>query len=154
MIVHHIDVKNAYLNAHLNEIVYMEQPTYFQQEDPKLFVCKLERSIYGLKQSAKCWNNHLKKIMLIVGLKPFTCKPCIFATDSRSVIIGAYVDDLLVAVRRPEAIGELVRRISSQINITHKGQVKSFLGITWTSTKTNSHSINLPISINYSTIRI
>ena len=54
MTVNHIDVKNAYQNARLDEIIFMEQPTYFQQEDPKLFVCKLEKFIYGLKQSAEC----------------------------------------------------------------------------------------------------
>ena len=129
MDVHHIDVKNAYLNAHLDETIFMDQPDYFHVSDPKQFVCKLNRSLYGLKQSAKCWNNYLKKILSALGLKPFNCEPCIFATENRNVIVGAYVDDLLVASSRPEAVNEFVQRLSGKIKITHKGPVKNFLGI-------------------------
>lgn len=70
--------------------------------------------------------------MSIIGLKAFICEPCIFANEDRTIVIGAYVDDLLVAAQHPDLITDLVRRISGKINITHKGQVKNFLGISVT----------------------
>lgn len=42
MTIHHIDVKNAYLNAHLDEFIFMEQPDYFHEEDPKNFVSNFD----------------------------------------------------------------------------------------------------------------
>lgn len=129
MEIHHIDVKNAYLNANLDQTIYMEQPEHYTVKDPKQFVCKLNRSLYGLKQSAKCWNLHLSSILSKFGFTSFACEPCMFANKDRTIIIGAYVDDLLVAAERPQIIEKLVKRISSKLNITYKGRVKNFLGI-------------------------
>ncbi|GKE47153.1 retrotransposon protein, putative, ty1-copia subclass [Tanacetum coccineum] len=51
-----IDVKTAFLNGHLSEEVYMEQPEGFVNPKYPNRVCKLKRSIYGLKQPSRQWN--------------------------------------------------------------------------------------------------
>ncbi|GJU46191.1 retrotransposon protein, putative, ty1-copia subclass [Tanacetum coccineum] len=51
-----IDVKTAFLNGHLNEDVYMVQPEGFMNPKHPRRVCKLQRSIYGLKQASRSWN--------------------------------------------------------------------------------------------------
>ena len=56
MKMYQMDVTTAFLNGELQEEVYMKQPEGFVAEGQEDLVCKLKRSIYGLKQSLRCWN--------------------------------------------------------------------------------------------------
>ena len=51
-----IDVKIAFLNGNLKEEIYMKQPKGFITKNQEHKVCKLKRSIYGLKQAFRSWN--------------------------------------------------------------------------------------------------
>ena len=66
--LHHIDVATAFLNGTLEEEVYMSQPKGYEKEGEEHLVCKLKKSIYGLKQSPRCWNmaldSQLRKMAL------------------------------------------------------------------------------------------
>ena len=57
--IHQMDVNTAFLNGKLDYEVYMEQPEGFVDPDKPDYVCKLSKSLYGLKQSARCWNSTL-----------------------------------------------------------------------------------------------
>ena len=59
MYVHQMDVHTAFLNGTLDEDVYMSQPEGFEVEGKEDVVCHLHRSLYGLKQSPRCWNKEL-----------------------------------------------------------------------------------------------
>ena len=48
-----MDVKTAFLNGNLEESIYMAQPEGFIEQDHEQRVCKLKRSIYGLKQASR-----------------------------------------------------------------------------------------------------
>ena len=50
-----MDVKTAFLNGELDEKIYMSQPMGFEVKGQKYKLCKLKRSIYGLKQSSRQW---------------------------------------------------------------------------------------------------
>ena len=54
--VHQMDVKTAFLNGDLENEIYMEQPEGYVGKSRPNMVCKLQKSLYGLKQSARCWN--------------------------------------------------------------------------------------------------
>jgi hypothetical protein len=60
--LHHLDINPAYLNAEVKEDIYMKQPKGFEQGED--LVCKLKKSIYGLKQSGRNWNQLLTEWML------------------------------------------------------------------------------------------
>ena len=52
---HQMDVQTAFLNGNLHEEVYMRQPEGYEVKGKEHQVCKLHRSIYGLKQPPRCW---------------------------------------------------------------------------------------------------
>jgi len=51
-----MDVKTAFLNGYLDTEIYMKQPPGYADEKRPNYVCKLKKSLYGLKQAARCWN--------------------------------------------------------------------------------------------------
>ena len=64
--LHQVDVHTAFLNGTLQVEVYMKQPTGYERKGEEHLVCRLKKSIYGLKQSPRCWNTaldaHLKRM--------------------------------------------------------------------------------------------
>ncbi|GJS13697.1 retrotransposon protein, putative, ty1-copia subclass [Tanacetum coccineum] len=62
-----MDVKTAFLNGYLNEDIYMVQPEGFVDPNYPRKVCKLQRSIYGLKQASRSWNKRFDKEIKMFG---------------------------------------------------------------------------------------
>ncbi|GJX15686.1 retrotransposon protein, putative, ty1-copia subclass [Tanacetum coccineum] len=93
-----LNVKTVFLNGHLSEDVYMVQPEGFM--DPKYpnKVCKVESSIYGLKQASRSWNKRFDEEIKKVGFTQNPDKPCVYAKASGSNVafIVLYVDDILI----------------------------------------------------------
>jgi hypothetical protein len=65
---HQVDFKTAFLNRKLSEPVYMSQPPGFEDPEHPDWVCEVERSIYGLKQSPREWNLELHSALVTIGL--------------------------------------------------------------------------------------
>ena len=93
-----MDVKTAFLNGHLSENVYMAQPKVFV--DPKYpnIVCKLNKSIYGLKQASQSWNLRFDQIIIEFGFVKNEDEPCVYRKTSGITIsfLILYVDDILI----------------------------------------------------------
>ena len=127
--IHHVDVKNAYLNAPLENDIYVEQPFGYEKRSGDRLVCKLNKAMYGLKQAAKCWNDFLTGLMNKLGLRQFASDECIFSSKRNELIVGAYVDDLLVISESEQVIENFKRRLAELILITDKGKLSRFLGM-------------------------
>ena len=93
-----MDVKTAFLNGNLLEDVYMTQPEGFV--DPKYpnRVCKLQRSIYGLKQASRSWNLRFDEAVKEFGFLKNEDEPCVYKKTSGSIVVFLilYVDDILL----------------------------------------------------------
>ena len=83
MHVHHVDVKTAYLNSKLDETIYMRQPYLFEAGEE--MVCRLEKAIYGLKQSARCWHKKLTSTLKELSFKHLGSDTCICKIKARKV---------------------------------------------------------------------
>ena len=75
-----MDVTTAFLNSELEEEVYMRQPEGFVYKDRQHLVCKPKRSIYGLKQSQRCWNSALDAQLSRMGFIQITSDPCLYTS--------------------------------------------------------------------------
>ncbi|GJX14652.1 retrotransposon protein, putative, ty1-copia subclass [Tanacetum coccineum] len=93
-----IDVKTAFLNGRLNEDVYMVQPEGFVNPKHSIRVCKLQGSIYGLKQASKSWNKRFDEEIKKYGFTQNLDEPCVYKRASGSIIVFLilYVDDILL----------------------------------------------------------
>ena len=93
-----MDVETAFLNGNLIEDVYMTQPGGFVHSENSGKVCKLQRSIYGLKQASQSWNLHFDEAVKEFGLIKNEDEPYIYKKVSGSAIVFLvlYVDDILL----------------------------------------------------------
>ena len=98
MLIHQMDVVTAFLNGDLKEEIYMRQPPGYVIPGKEKQVCKLKKSLYGLKQSPRCWNEKLYNHLKLLGYKQSGADPCVFIRNSKEKleIIAIYVDDLIL----------------------------------------------------------
>ena len=79
-----MDVKTAFLNGYLDEEVYMDQPEGFIDPKHPNKVCKLQRSIYGLKQASRSWNKRFDEEIKKFGFVQHPDEPCVYRKASGS----------------------------------------------------------------------
>ncbi len=132
-IVHQMDVKTAYLNAPIDCDIYIEQPKGYEvtsKNNEKLF-CKLNRSLYGLKQSGRNWNCSLSKELVKSGFKQSLTDPCIFSKhDGRDIVILLiWVDDMILASSSASMLEDVKRTLSKKFKMKDLGVISRFLGI-------------------------
>ena len=93
-----MDVKIAVLNGNLEESIYMAQLEGFIELDQEQRVCKLKRSIYGLKQASRSWNIKFDTAIKSYGFKHNVDEPCVYKriVNSTVAFLVLYVDDILL----------------------------------------------------------
>lgn len=129
MIVEQIDVKNAYIKSDLKECIYMKQPRGFEKGD---YVCKLNKSLYGLKQAGhewnQCLNNFLTKELEYMRL---ASDPCVYTRKhgDEVIIICVYVDDILILCRDQDIIDEFKEEMDTRFGIEDIGECQRIIGI-------------------------
>jgi hypothetical protein len=87
-----------FLNGNIDEELYMMQPKGFVDPKDANKVCKLQRSIYGLKQASRSWNLHFDQVFKSFGFVPNCYKACVYKKVSRSLVtfLVLYVYDILI----------------------------------------------------------
>jgi hypothetical protein len=125
------DIKSAYLHSAIKHDIYMEQPEGFQRnEECKLF-CKLEKSIYGLKQSSRCWNEYLNDKLRDIGFKRSQTDPCVYIleTEKGRSILTVYVDDFLMISENKEIRTHVKELITKTFECSYSGELQQLLGV-------------------------
>ncbi|KAK8669804.1 hypothetical protein V6N13_104573 [Hibiscus sabdariffa] len=97
-VIWQMDVKTAFLNGKLEEGVYMTQPEGFVTPENAGKVCKLQRSIYGLKQASRSWNLRFNEAIQEFGFIRNEDEPCVYKKFSGSIVsfLILYVNDILI----------------------------------------------------------
>ncbi|GJV97528.1 putative RNA-directed DNA polymerase [Tanacetum coccineum] len=131
-----MDVVTAYLYGSIDNDIYMKIPEGFKipeslSSKPKeMYSIKLQRSLYGLKQSGRMWYNRLSDYLISKGYKSNLICPCVFIkkTTSGFVIIAVYVDDLNIIGTNKE-INEVVMHLKEEFEMKDLGKTKYCLGL-------------------------
>lgn len=132
MLVKHLDVKSAYLYGTLSEEIYMRQPPGLVTKERAYQVCRLRKSIYGLKQAARVWHQTITQILKELGFDQCGSDSCLYRKRLASggwIYLLLYVDDILVTCVQEEEITIIERALQKKIQITRLGEITCFLGI-------------------------
>ena len=94
-------------------------------------MCKLKRSLYGLKQSPRQWNKRFDSFMLSHGFKRSKYDSCVYIkhVNGSSIYLLLYVDDMLIAAKSKVEITKLKKLLSSEFDMKDLGAAKKILGM-------------------------
>ena len=125
-----MDVKTAFLNGNLTEEVYMTQPEGFISRSGSK-VCKLQRSIYGLKQASRSWNFRFDETIKEFGFSQNLDEPCVYKKTSGSAIVFLvlYVDDILLIGNDVSVLQSVKIWLSKNFSMKDLGEATYILGI-------------------------
>ena len=131
--MHEFDVKTAFLHSPIEKEVYLEQPQEFvkQGSDGEKLVCRLNKSIYGLKQAANIWYKELANFLLRQGFTRTRNDYCLFAgaeTEGHTFIL-VWVDDTIVASRSMTVISDIEKALEATFHMEDRWSLHWFLGL-------------------------
>ena len=134
--IHQMDVKTAFLQRDLEDEIYMQQPEGFIDKERPDFVCKLNKSIYGLKQAARCWNVAIDTFLLSNGYKKCSADPCVYIKSVKQkngkidfVIMALYVDDILWFSNNTEMLKKEKLALAKRFKVEDFGELHYVLGM-------------------------
>lgn len=127
--VNQLDVCSAFLNGDIDDDVYIVLPKGFDKNEGKF--AKLKKSLYGLKSSPKNWYKRFHDLMMSLNFKRSQNEYCIYikCTDTFSIIILLYVDDLLIAGSSELEVNNIKRVLNQNFKMKDLGSIKHFLGM-------------------------
>uniref|UniRef100_A0A2N9I383 Reverse transcriptase Ty1/copia-type domain-containing protein n=1 Tax=Fagus sylvatica TaxID=28930 RepID=A0A2N9I383_FAGSY len=118
-----MDAKTAFLNGELDEEIYMAQPAGFEVQGHERKVCRLKRSIYGLKQSSRQWYLRFHDSITSFGFEMIEEDHCVYLKRSKRsiLILSLYVDDILLAGNDMDSIVTTKKWLSSTFEMKDMG---------------------------------
>lgn len=129
--VHHMDVKSAFLNGELVEEVYVVQPPGFEVEGEENKVYRLDKVLYGLRQAPRAWNIKLDATLKKIGFEQSPLEHGLYerGTGGGRLLVGVYVDDLVIVGGNEDTITDFKRQMMEEFKISDLGSLSFYLGI-------------------------
>lgn len=125
-----MDAITAFLQGDLKEEIFVQQPVGFSDNTNR--VCKLNKAMYGLKQSSRQWNSVLNNELLKYGLKRSKVDPCVYVkwrNGALALIVAIYVDDFLLFWKCDDEVRAIKLFLSSAFKMKDMGTAKNCVGL-------------------------
>jgi hypothetical protein len=128
-----IDFVQAFAQAPVEKTLYMKVPAGVELEDgsnPRDYVLKIHRNIYGQKQAGRVWNKYLvSKLVKDLGFKQSKVDECVFYRGKTLYVL--YTDDSLLAGPDKKEINDVINDLKekAKLAITLEGDLADFLGV-------------------------
>jgi hypothetical protein len=123
-----MDVKSAFFNGYINELVYVEQPRGFEDDKKPNHVYKLKKALYGLKQASRAWYERLRDFLLSKGFIMVKVDITLFTKkiEKNLFVLPIYVDDIIF-VSTNKDFCEFENMMASKFEISMIGEHSYFL---------------------------
>jgi len=128
--LHQLDIKTAFLNGEIKEEVYVKQPPGYQLGDSSS-CCRLQKALYGLRQSPRTWHQRLCEELEALGFQASSADPSLFIKRSGvdTAYILVYVDDMLIAAQHRATVQHIKQQLMSAFEAHDLGEASTYLGI-------------------------
>jgi len=124
-----LDVNNVFLHGDLDEEIFLKPPPRYL-EDGDTRVCKLNKSLYGLKQASRQWFAKLKVTLLSLKFRQSKSDYSLFIENYKGIIfLVVYVDDIVITGNNEEIISILKTKLDTLFKLKDLGNLQYFLGI-------------------------
>jgi hypothetical protein len=129
--LYQMDVKSAFLNGKINELVYVEQPLGFEDSKKPKHVYTLSRALYGLKQAPHAWYERLQDFLVSKGFKVGKVDTTLFTKkiEDDLFICQIYVDDIIFDSNNQDFSDEFGDIMSQEFEMSMIGELSFFLGL-------------------------
>ena len=128
LIVHQMNIKSVFLNAELNEKIYMKCLEKFKNSE-KNIICRLLKFLYELKQSSWIWAKTLRTFLKDFDLIRLKSDHCIFINHNISIIIAVYMNNLLLIESTAEFLQNLKNKLKNQFKMINMNLAEDYLDI-------------------------
>lgn len=126
-----VDIKAAFLNGDLQETIYLLPPQGMEHRVPKGKFLRLKKTLYGLRQSPRCFNKTLDKWLQEQGLQPNSADPCLYNrvdSNGHRLMLIVHVDDQLIACDDRATLDQFKRDLNARFECSDAGPARHFLG--------------------------
>ena len=129
--LYQMDVKSAFLNGKLSELVYVEQPPGFEDAKKPNHVYKLHKALYGLKQAPRAWYDTLKQYLIQKGFTIGLVDTTLFTKKCGKdlLVCQIYVDDIIFGSTNRAMSTEFSKLMTERFEMSMDGELKFFLGL-------------------------
>jgi hypothetical protein len=128
--LHQMDVKTTFLNGAIEEEVYIEQPQGFEVHSRDTHICRLNKSLYGLKQSPRAWYARMDNYLTRLGFSKSHADPNLYykVLDNTPMILLLYVDNLFI-IGEESLIIKCKKELASEFDMKDLGLMHYYLGL-------------------------
>jgi hypothetical protein len=130
-VIPQIDIHNAFFHGFLDEEVYMKQPPSFEDPSHPDYIYRLDKSLYGLKQTPQAWFARLSSKLVQLGFLASKADISLFLfnKDDIQIYFLIYVDDIIIISSSPAATDRLLGQLRDDFAMKDLGPLSYFLGI-------------------------
>lgn len=131
--VQHLDVKTAFLNAPVEEDVYVKQAPGYEELDPETgqpLIMKLQKSLYGLPRSPRNWGTYFAGAIKDIGFSAIRSDPCVYTYGSRKsyIVLSVHVHDVLLLGQTPFTVEKMKGQLMARFSMSDLGTASLVLG--------------------------